>query len=39
VAATIRKTLFKDLVLDVENVEIVDLKEDRIEDFEDDVDM
>ena len=32
VAATIRKTLFKDLVLDEENVEILDLK-DTIEDF------
>jgi len=32
VAATIRKTLFKDLVLDEENVEILDLK-DTIDDF------
>ena len=38
VAATIRKTLFKDLVLDEENVEILDLK-DTIEDFQDDVEM
>ena len=34
VAATIRKTLFKDLVLDEENVEIVDLKDqDSIDNF------
>lgn len=38
VAATIRKTLFKDLVLDTESVEIVDLK-DTIEDFQEDVEM
>ena len=38
IAATIRKTLFKDLVLDEENLEIIDVKESEI-DFQEDVEM
>ena len=38
VAATIRKTLFKDLVYDEENIEVANIKEVDV-DFNDDVDM
>ena len=38
VAATIRKTLFKDLVYDEENIEVANIKEVDA-DFQDDVDM